>query len=41
MLKLTAFLPYLVSEHEEIRNGDYKVEEMQLLIRRAFGYLLQ
>lgn len=41
MLKLTAFLPYLVSEHEEIRNGDYKGEEMQLLIRRAFGYLLQ
>ena len=40
LFKLQTFMPYFLSEHEEIRNGDYDVEWMQQLIRRAFAYLL-
>lgn len=39
--KLTGLLPFVISNHEEIRNGDYDVEDMLGQIRSALHWLLQ
>lgn len=39
--KMSGLLPYLVSQHDEIRNGDYDTEALQRLVRQAFQWLLQ
>jgi glycosyltransferase involved in cell wall biosynthesis len=39
--KLAGTLPYLVSQYQEIRNGDYDPERTQLLVRNALQWLLQ
>lgn len=39
--KMQGLLPWLVSQHEELRAGDYDIEALQRLVRQAFQWLLQ
>ena len=38
--KMTGLLPFLVSQHEELRQGDYDIDGLQRLVREAFHWLL-